>query len=82
MSTVRAYLFGFLDDDFFGRVVVVPTDQTVATLAAQLAAWGPTPERRGRVIVTDESGAVLDPAATVAEAGLVNGDIFTVTAGG
>ena len=78
---MRVYLFGFLDDDFFGRVVVTPTEQTVATLAAQLAAWGPTPGQDRPVSVTDESGVVLDPAATVAEAGPGNGDIFTVTGG-
>jgi hypothetical protein len=72
------YLFGFLHDDFFGRLVVTPDDQTVAGLAAQLTAWGPAPERAGRCAVTNEAGDVLDPHLTIAEAGLGNGDIFTV----
>ena len=39
------YLFGYLADDFFGRVLVVPSGHTVGQLARQLIAWGPTPER-------------------------------------
>ena len=75
------YLFGYLADDFFGRVLVVPSDHTVAQLARQLIAWGPTPERVGRFSVTNESGAALDPVMTIDQAGLSNGDIFTVDAG-
>jgi len=73
------YLFGFLYDDFYGRVIVAPADQTVAGLAAQLVSWGPTPHD-GQLCVTNEAGAVLDPAATLREAGLGNGDIFMVSA--
>lgn len=72
------YLFGFLDDDFYGRVMVTPADQTVDGLAKQLVSWGPT-TRDGRLRVTNEAGAVLDPAATLREAGLGNGDIFKVS---
>jgi hypothetical protein len=79
---VRVYLFGYLTDDFFGRVLVAPTNQSVGRLAQQLAAWGPTPGQTGSFIVTNEAGAVLDQNQTVAEAGLVNGDIFTVDPGG
>ena len=75
------YLFGYLADDFFGRVLVVPSDHTIAQLARQLIAWGPTPERVGRFSVTNESGAALDPVMTIDQAGLSNGDIFTVDAG-
>ena len=75
------YLFGYLADDFFGRVLVVPPDRTVGQLARQLIAWGPTPERVGQFSVTNESGAALDPAMTIDQAGLSNGDIFTVDAG-
>jgi hypothetical protein len=78
---VLVYLFGYLADDFFGRVLVVPPDHTVAQLARQLIAWGPTPERVGRFSVTNESGAALDPVMTIDQAGLSNGDIFTVDAG-
>jgi hypothetical protein len=75
---MRMYLFGYLTDDFFGRVIVAPADLTVRSLADQLTAWGPTPERRGSVTVTNEVGVALDPALTIGEAGFRNGDIFTV----
>jgi hypothetical protein len=75
---VRVYLFGYLSNDFFGRVLVTPSDQTIANLAAQLTAWGPSPDRPGSVTVTNEAGEVLEPALTIAQAGLGNGDIFTV----
>jgi hypothetical protein len=75
------YLFGYLADDFFGRVLVVSPDRTVEQLARQLIAWGPTPERVGRLVVTNENGDTLDPVKTIDEAGLGNGDLFTVDAG-
>lgn len=74
---MRIYLFGYLDDDFYGRVVVTPAEQTVAGLARQLVSWGPL-MRDGLLRVTNETGEVLDPAATLEAAGLRNGDIFTV----
>lgn len=75
---MRIYLFGYLRDDFFGRVIVTPDDRTVGRLAEQLTAWGWAPERPGPLTVTNEAGEVLDPAVTIAGAGLGNGDIFTV----
>ena len=75
------YLFGYLSDDFLGRVVVTPDDRTVAQLAAQLTAWGPTSDRPGPASVVDEAGHQLDTALTIAEAGLGNGNIFTVLRG-
>ena len=72
------YLFGYLSDDFFGRVVVTPNDRTVAQLAAQLTAWGSTPGRSGPATVVNEAGDQLEAGLTIAEAGLANGDIFTV----
>jgi hypothetical protein len=80
-AAARVYLFGYLSDDVYGRVLVTPNDQTVASLAAQLTAWGPTPERPGAA-VSNEAGDVLDPALTIAQAGLANGDIFTVSGSG
>ena len=44
----------------------------------QLVAWGLAPERDGPLTVRNEAGDILDPAATIAEAGLGNGDIFKV----
>ena len=75
------YLFGYLADDFFGRVLVVPPDQTVGQLARQLIAWGPTPERTGRFTVTNETGDTLDQVMTIDQVGLGNGDLFTVELG-
>ena len=72
------YLFGYLSDDFFGRVVVTPNDRTVAQLAAQLTGWGSTPDRSGPATVVNEAGDQLEAGLTIAEAGLGNGDIFTV----
>ena len=75
------YLFGFMSDDFLGRVLVTPSEQTVGSLAEQLVSWGWNPERRARYRVLNEAGTVLDPALTIAQAGLSNGDIFTVDVG-
>ena len=78
---MRLYLFGFASHDFLGRVVVTPDDRTVAQLADQLVAWGLSPDRGGALTVRNEAGDILDPAATIAEAGLGNGDIFKVERG-
>jgi hypothetical protein len=78
---MRVYLFGFANDDFVGRVLVSPDERTVAQLAAQLVAWGLAPERGGALTVRNEAGDVLDPTATIAQAGLGNGDIFKVERG-
>jgi uncharacterized protein YgfB (UPF0149 family) len=75
---VRVYLFGYTDDDFLLRVLVTPDERTVAQLADQLVAWGPAPEAGGPLTVRNEPGDVLDPAATIAQAGLRAGDIFRV----
>ena len=75
---VIVYLFGYLSDDFFGRVIVGPNDRTVAQLAAELTAWGSTPGRSGPATVVNEAGDQLETGLTIAEAGLGNGDIFTV----
>jgi hypothetical protein len=72
------YLFGYLTDDFFGRVVVAPSGHTVAQLAKQLTAWSWSPEAEAPFVVTNEAGAELDADVTIADAGLGNGDIFTV----
>jgi hypothetical protein len=78
---VRVYLFGFASDDFVGRVVVTPDERTVGQLAGQLLAWGLAPERGGSLTVRNEAGDILDPAATIAQARLGNGDIFEVDRG-
>jgi hypothetical protein len=75
------YLFGYMSDDCVGRVLVAPTEQTVGRLAEQLVSWGWNPECRDRYRVLNEAGTVLDPALTIAQAELSNGDIFTVDRG-
>jgi hypothetical protein len=75
---MRVYLFGFASDDFLGRVILTPDQRTVAQLAGQLAAWGLAPERSASLTVRNEAGDILDPAATITQAGLANGDIFRV----
>jgi hypothetical protein len=44
-------------------------------------AWVLAPERQGAIAVRNESGEILEPADTIAQAGLSNGDIFTVERG-
>ena len=78
---MRVYLFGYASDDFVGRVIVTPNERTVAELGCQLVAWGLAPERQGAITVRNESGDILEPADTIAQAGLSNGDIFTVHQG-
>ncbi len=78
---MRVYLFGYASDDFVGRVIVTPNERTVAQLGRQLVAWGLSPERQGAIAVRNESGEILAPADTIAQAGLSNGDIFTVERG-
>jgi hypothetical protein len=75
---MRVYLFGFASDDFLGRVILTPDDRTVAQLADQLVAWGLAPERSSSLTVRNEAGDILDPEATITQAGLANGDIFRV----
>jgi hypothetical protein len=75
---MRVYLFGITSHDFLGRVIVTPDQRTVAQLAGQLVAWGLAPEQGGSLTVRNEAGDILDPAATITEAGLGNGDIFRV----
>lgn len=75
---MRIYLFGYATDDFVGRVLVTPDDRTVADLAHQLVAWGLSTERGGPFTVRNEAGDVLDPDATLIQAGLANGDVVTV----
>jgi hypothetical protein len=70
------YLFGYLEDDYLGRVIVTSEDFTICALAAQLAAW--SDERGAPVSVTNEAGDELDLQSSIYAAGLRNGDIFTV----
>lgn len=70
------YLFGYLEDDYLGRVIVASKDLTIGELADQLSAW--SYERGAPVAVTDEAGKELDLQAPIHTVGLGNGDIFTV----
>ena len=74
------HLFGHLQGDVVLRVVFIDTGQTVETLANQLQAWGPElyPHPITAATVRNEGGMVLEPAATLTQAGLHAGDIFSV----
>ena len=75
------HLYGFLQDDFVGRVIIVDDSQPVGTLATQLQAWGPDlyPTRSIHDAgVTNEQGALLDPSATILDSGLTRGALFRV----
>jgi hypothetical protein len=73
-------LYGFLEGDFLGRVVVVDNTQSVRALADQLQAWARDlyPSPIAAPTVTNEQGVALDPASTLTDAGLNAGDIFHV----
>jgi hypothetical protein len=71
------YLFGYLEDDYLGRVMVASDELTVGALAAQLTAWSVN-DRGSPVAVTNEGGKELDLQKPISAAGLGNGDIFTV----
>jgi len=70
------YLFGYLEDDYLGRVIVAQEGLTVGELAEQLSAW--SYERGAAVAVTNEAGDSLDMGAPFHAVGLANGDIFRV----
>jgi len=73
------YLYGYIDDDYLGRVIAAPEELTVGELAEQLCAW--SYERGAAVAVANEAGDSLDLNSPIHLAGLGNGDIFTVRRG-
>jgi hypothetical protein len=79
-SMASVYLFGYLEDDYLGRVLVTSDDVTIESLALQLSAW--SDDRGAPVVVTNEAGDELDLQLPVDAAGLNNGDIFTVLRSG
>ena len=70
------YLFGYLEDDYLGRLIVASEELSVGELARQLSAW--SYERGKPVAVTNEAGDDLELLAPIRSVGLGNGDIFTV----
>lgn len=78
--TVLIHLFGLLSGDVVYRLVFMDTDQTVEALVNRLQAWGPElyPQSVPAAIARNEWGAVLEPAATLKQAGLSAGQIFSV----
>jgi hypothetical protein len=82
-TVLLIHLYGFLEGDFLGRVVVVDQAQSVGAVADQLQAWGLDlyPRRISEPTVTNEEGAVLNLASSLSEAGLSGGDIFHVGGG-
>jgi hypothetical protein len=77
------HLYGFLEGDFVGRVIVVDQARSVGAVADQLQAWGPDlyPRRMSDPTVTNERGAVLNLTSSLSDAGLGAGDIFHVGGG-
>lgn len=73
-------LYGFLDEDFLGRVISIDDARTIQELAVQLQSWGPDlySNSRRTVMLTNEQGVVLDPTSRVSQVGLSAGDIFHV----
>jgi toluene-4-monooxygenase system protein B len=63
-------LYGFLEGDTIGLVVLVHDDDTVGDLAERLVAAAAVRVRRPAAVAVRHRGAVLDPALTIAEAGL------------
>ena len=78
---MRVYLFGFASDDFFGRVIVTPDERTVAQLAASWwpGAWRPSGAGPSRCATRQATSSI--PTRPSPQAGLGNGDIFTVERG-
>jgi Toluene-4-monooxygenase system protein B (TmoB) len=75
------HLFGRLQGDFVQRLVVMDTDQTVSVLAARLQAWGPRlfpPSSVPATTIRNEEGVPLQQSATLTQAGLSAGDMFSV----
>jgi hypothetical protein len=71
------YLFGYLEHDYLGRVMVASENLTVGSLAGQLLAWS-VDDVGAPVVVTNEAGNELDLQASISTAQLRSGDIFTV----
>ncbi len=72
----NVYLFGYLEDDYLGRLMMASEELTIGELAEQLSAW--SYERGAPVAVTNEAGDELDLLVSLHSVGLGNGDIFTV----
>ena len=72
----HVHLFGYLEDDYLGRLIMASEELTVGELAEQLSAW--SYKRGAPVAVTNEAGGDLDLLAPIHSVGLGNGDIFTV----
>jgi hypothetical protein len=76
---VLVHLYGFLQEDFVGRLIIVDDNQPVGALARQLQAWGPDlyPTTSIRdANISNERGALLDPSATILDSGLTPGALF------
>jgi hypothetical protein len=74
-------LYGYFEGDFLGLVIIAVGEQTVGDLAEQLSGWvlDIRMVRTGTALeVLNEAGDLLDLEATIDEAGLTSGDIFTV----
>jgi hypothetical protein len=74
-------LYGFLEGDTLGLLILAREDETVAQLAERLAASAAVRVARRPRLEVVHRGRVLDPAAKLAEAGVEPLDRFDVWGG-
>jgi hypothetical protein len=73
-------LYGFLEGDTIGLLVLAQPDDTIAMLAEKLQTSGAVRVARREAVTVLHGERVLDPASTVARAGLTALDRFDVVA--
>jgi hypothetical protein len=73
-------LYGFLEGDTMGLLVLAQPDDTIATLAEKLQTSAAVRVARREAVTVLHGERVLDPASTVARAGLTALERFDVVA--
>jgi hypothetical protein len=71
-------LYGFLEGDTIGLLVLAQPNDTIAELADKLRASAAVRVRREGAVVVQQGDRVLDPRATVDQMGLTPLDRFDV----
>jgi hypothetical protein len=71
-------LYGFLEGDTIGLLVLARAEDTIAELAEKLRASAAVRVRRDGAVVVQHGDRVLDPRATVDQVGLTSLDRFDV----
>jgi hypothetical protein len=75
-------LYGFLEGDTLGLVILAEEGETVLELARKLQDAASIRVARNDKIAVVHNGSAIDPGLTVAQAGLQALDRFDVTSGG